>query len=677
MATRRKNRTRSKRNLNNSSKQGALKNFVSLIQQIESQSSSKKRIDALVEFFEKSEPADRLWCIALFTGKRPKRAVKNALLKSWCAELAQLDDWLFEESYHVVGDLAETMALLVPFDGAGGLKSNLNEQIKALLPMKNFNEEEQKEQVLAVWKNSNHFERFVFNKLLTGGWRIGVAKKNLIKALAIFSGQDETAVAHRLMGNWDPSSTTYHELMESDMDENLARPYPFYLAYSLENDLKPEMNLKDWQFEWKWDGIRGQIVKRGGECFVWTRGEELVSEKYPELMELGAHLENGTVLDGEIVVHDGASVLPFQLLQTRISRKTLPKKLLAQAPVKFIAYDQLEANGEDIRALTLEERRRQLIRTTKKCSSKELLLSESIELKTWQDYEDLRLRSRAFRAEGFMLKRKTSPYENGRKKGNWWKWKLDPLSIDAVLIYAMRGHGRRANLFTDYTFAVWQGEELVPFAKAYSGLTDAEFKEVDRFMKKNTVDKFGPVRSVKPELVFELAFEGIAHSSRHKSGIALRFPRMARWRKDKTAQEANSLEDLRTLLQLYEQQPSRTMSPKSHLIQLVQVVKADENIDAAELKIIQDYAKKHDLSIEDALKDELPQMEKGDGLKSWYHLLYTCLADGEISPSESASLMEIGVNMGLDVSALRKVIELSHQNGAVPLTDEELNAVLD
>lgn len=654
-----------------------MKNFVSLIQQIESQSSSKKRIDALVEFFEKSEPADRLWCIALFTGKRPKRAVKNALLKSWCAELAQLDDWLFEESYHVVGDLAETMALLVPFDGAGGLKSNLNEQIKALLPMKNFNEEEQKEQVLAVWKNSNHFERFVFNKLLTGGWRIGVAKKNLIKALAIFSGQDETAVAHRLMGNWDPSSTTYHELMESDMDENLARPYPFYLAYSLENDLKPEMNLKDWQFEWKWDGIRGQIVKRGGECFVWTRGEELVSEKYPELMELGAHLENGTVLDGEIVVHDGASVLPFQLLQTRISRKTLPKKLLAQAPVKFIAYDQLEANGEDIRALTLEERRRQLIRTTKKCSSKELLLSESIELKTWQDYEDLRLRSRAFRAEGFMLKRKTSPYENGRKKGNWWKWKLDPLSIDAVLIYAMRGHGRRANLFTDYTFAVWQGEELVPFAKAYSGLTDAEFKEVDRFMKKNTVDKFGPVRSVKPELVFELAFEGIAHSSRHKSGIALRFPRMARWRKDKTAQEANSLEDLRTLLQLYEQQPSRTMSPKSHLIQLVQVVKADENIDAAELKIIQDYAKKHDLSIEDALKDELPQMEKGDGLKSWYHLLYTCLADGEISPSESASLMEIGVNMGLDVSALRKVIELSHQNGAVPLTDEELNAVLD
>lgn len=654
-----------------------MKNFVSLIQQIESQSSSKKRIDALVEFFEKSEPADRLWCIALFTGKRPKRAVKNALLKSWCAELAQLDDWLFEESYHVVGDLAETMALLVPFDGAGGLKRNLNEQIKALLPMKNFNEEEQKERVLYVWKNSNHFERFVFNKLLTGGWRIGVAKKNLIKALAIFSGQDETAVAHRLMGNWDPSSTSYDELMESDMDQNLARPYPFYLAYSLENDLKPEMNLKEWQFEWKWDGIRGQIVKRGGECFVWTRGEELVSEKYPELMELGSHLEDGTVLDGEIVVHDGTAVLPFQLLQTRISRKTLPKKLLAEAPVKFIAYDQLEANGKDIRALTLEERRRQLISTTKKCSSKGLLLSESIELKTWQDYEDLRLKSREFRAEGFMLKRKTSPYEDGRKKGNWWKWKLDPLSIDAVLIYAMRGHGRRANLFTDYTFAVWQGAELVPFAKAYSGLTDAEFKEVDRFVKKNTVDKFGPVRSVKPELVFELAFEGIAHSSRHKSGIALRFPRMARWRKDKTAQEANSLEDLRTLLQLYEQQPSRTMSPKSHLIQLVQVVKADENIDAAELKIIQDYAKKHDLSIEDALKDELPQMEKGDGLKSWYHLLYTCLADGEISPSESASLMEIGVNMGLDVSALRKVIELSHQSGAVPLTDEELNAVLD
>ncbi len=510
----------------------------------------------MVSFFENSSPADRLWCIALFTGKRPKRAVKNTLLKSWCAELAQLEDWLFEESYHIVGDLAETMALLVPFDGSGGLKNSLDEQINALVSMKEWEEEKQKEAVLTIWKNSKHFERFVFNKLLTGAWRIGVAKKNLIKALAIFSEQEETVVAHRLMGNWDPRVTTYHELMESNLDENLARPYPFFLAYSLEEELKTEMNLEDWQFEWKWDGIRGQIVKRGGECFVWTRGEELVSEKYPELMELAAHLNDGTVLDGEIVVHDGSAVLPFQLLQTRISRKTLPKKLLEDAPVKFIAYDQLEANGKDIRELALQERRQQLIQTTEECTSKNLLLSESIELQTWEEYEALRLRSREFRAEGFMIKRKTSPYEDGRKKGNWWKWKLDPLSIDAVLIYAMRGHGRRANLFTDYTFAVWKGEELVPFAKAYSGLTDAEFKEVDRFVKKNTVDKFGPVRSVKPELVFEIAFEGIAHSSRHKSGIALRFPRMARWRKDKPPQEANSIEDLRTLLQLYEQQPS-------------------------------------------------------------------------------------------------------------------------
>ena len=289
------------------------------------------------------------------------------------------------------------------------------------------------------------------------------------------------------------------------------------------------------------------------EVSVLCGGEELVSEKYPELQALSDLLPDGTVLDGEIVVHNGDGVLPFSLLQTRIARKVLSKKLLQEAPVKFIAYDLLEKDGNDLRPITLEERRIQLEKIHVEVSHDALLLSEKITLESWEDYALLREKSRSFRAEGFMLKRKNSPYRDGRKKGDWWKWKLDALTIDAVLIYARRGHGRRANLFTDYTFAVWDDDQLVPFAKAYSGLSDEEFKEVDRFVKKNTQDKFGPVRSVVPELVFEIAFEGIAESSRHKSGIALRFPRMSRWRKDKPVQEANTLQDLRNLLNIYRQ----------------------------------------------------------------------------------------------------------------------------
>ena len=527
-----------------------MKGFVEMIQAIDGSTKTAVRIQAMVKYFEEASDQDKVWTIALFSGRRPRRSVSSTLLRQWAAGEANIPDWLFEDTYHVVGDLAETIALIAKADRTTYPES-LDDPIRELASLKEQPDEAKKDYVTRIWRKSNAATRFVFNKLMTGGWRIGVSQKNLIKALSKYSGQEEAVIAHRLMGDWDPFEVTYDELMNSNLNQDASRPYPFYLAYALDEEPEDLGKVNDWQVEWKWDGIRGQIIKRNDEVFVWSRGEELVTDKYPELVAFAMALPNGTVLDGEIVVHDGAQVLPFQLLQKRIGRKTVGKKLLADAPVKFIAYDLLEAQEEDIRQLSLKERRAKLEALHESQDQPGFLLSKVIKLDSWQEYKELREDSRTHRAEGFMIKRADSPYEMGRKRGKWWKWKVDPLTIDAVLIYAMRGHGRRANLFTDYTFAVWKGEELVPFAKAYSGLTDKEFKEVDSFVKKNTIERFGPVRSVQPSLVFELAFEGIAESSRHKSGIALRFPRMHRWRKDKPAEEANSLEDLTNLLQLY------------------------------------------------------------------------------------------------------------------------------
>ncbi|NQX93277.1 MAG: ATP-dependent DNA ligase, partial [Flavobacteriales bacterium] len=453
-------------------------------------------------------------------------------------------------TYHVVGDLAATMALLVKADQQS-FSLSLKDTINSLLEIQGEEDEVKKMRVLSWWRESDRETRFVINKLLTGGWRIGVSQKNLIKALSKYNGQEESVIAHRLMGNWDPKTTSYSELMESELNADASKPYPFYLAYALEGDVSELGSPEEWQIEWKWDGIRGQVIYRNGEVFIWTRGEELVTEKYPEIVEFASQLPDGTSLDGEIVVHNGDQVLPFSLLQKRIGRKTVGKKILADAPIKFIAYDVLESNGEDIRTQEQSARRIILEEIQKTTNHPNFLISQLLVRETWKEYQELREQSRQHYAEGFMLKRKSSNYQMGRKRGDWWKWKVDPLTIDAVLIYAMRGHGRRANLFTDYTFAVWEGDQLVPFAKAYSGLTDAEFKEVDKFVKKNTIEKFGPVRSVTPQLVFELAFEGIAESSRHKSGIALRFPRMHRWRKDKPSKAANTLADLKGLLNEY------------------------------------------------------------------------------------------------------------------------------
>ncbi len=420
-----------------------------------------------------------------------------------------------------------------------------------VIELKEFSEEERKTRVWKAWDQLDQAERLVFNKLLTGSWRMGVSQKLMTRALAKHSGLDENVLSHRLMGNWTPDTTSYRDLVEAENEaDRISRPYPFYLAYALEEELNDLGKPEDWFAEYKWDGIRGQLIVRKGELFVWSRGEELVTDKFPEFNPLTERLPDGTVIDGEITAYN-EQPLGFNVLQTRIGRKTVSKQILKKAPVVLIAYDLLEYEGKDLREQPMEKRRAQLEQLVKRANSPVLLLSEIISFSSWKPLQSLRDDAREKFAEGLMLKHKQSTYKVGRKKGDWWKWKVDPLTIDAVMIYAMRGHGRRANLYTDYTFAVWDGEELVPFTKAYSGLTDKEFRQIDHFVKRNTIERFGPVRSVKPELVFEIAFEGIAASKRHKSGVALRFPRMLRWRQDKKAKEANTLAELKQLLEVY------------------------------------------------------------------------------------------------------------------------------
>ncbi|MGZ3887787.1 MAG: ATP-dependent DNA ligase [Flavisolibacter sp.] len=539
-----------------------MRQFAELVMQLGTSTKTHDKLEALVEYFLQADEKDKVWVIAIFTGRRPKRAVNTTQLASYCVELVNLPFWLFEESYHTVGDLAETIALLLPESGAPGETTlPLHHYIGLLKDMEKESEETRKQKILDAWKEMNFSERFVFNKLITGGFRIGVSQKIMVNALARAVHLEPSVIAHRLSGNWDPSSITFDELLgEAAHATDWSKPYPFYLAYALEGGIQDLGSPEEWQAEWKWDGIRGQVIKRNGELFVWSRGEELMTEKFPEYQSLQDILPDGVVLDGEIIPYrndhpEGRGLigtpLPFSLLQTRIGRKNISKKQLQEAPIAFFAYDLLEYKGEDWRNRPLSERRLQLEAIVSAAHHPALFLSPLVAFQQWEELSALREGSRERGAEGFMLKKKTSSYQVGRKKGDWWKWKIDPLTIDAVMIYAQKGAGRRSNLYTDYTFAVKDGERLVAFTKAYSGLTDKEFAQVDAFVKRHSIEKFGPVRTVKPELVFEIAFEGIAASNRHKSGVALRFPRISRWRQDKTVAEINTLDDLKKMLDLY------------------------------------------------------------------------------------------------------------------------------
>lgn len=527
-----------------------MKHFAHLFTQLDQTTKTNDKVEALARYFAEASDKDKLWTVALLSHRRPKRTVNTALLREWAAAYAGIPRWLFEESYHVVGDLAETIALVLP-PPAERHDQSLTYWINFVRDLGNVDEQQRRTRVIAAWQGLDKIERLVFNKLITGAFRVGVSQKLMTRSLAKYTGVDENSLAHRLMGNWSPDDTSFQELLlEKDPLEDISKPYPFYLAYALEGEPQNLGDPAGWLAERKWDGIRGQLIVRGDELFVWSRGEELVTDKFPEYHHLAKTLPNGTVLDGEIMPFKDGQPLPFQVLQTRIGRKNVTKSVLQKAPVVMIVYDLLEWKGEDIRYRPLQERRSLLEGLLASHNfGGVLLLSELVPFSDWPELFPERENAREHHSEGLMLKRLDSSYQAGRKKGDWWKWKVDPLTVDAVMIYAQRGHGRRANLFTDFTFAVWDGDELVPFTKAYSGLTDQEFREITNWVRRNTVERFGPVRSVTPAHVFEIAFEGIQASSRHKSGIALRFPRISRWRRDKPVEEADRLEDLHQLLE--------------------------------------------------------------------------------------------------------------------------------
>ncbi|WP_163398224.1 ATP-dependent DNA ligase [Flavobacterium fluviatile] len=532
-----------------------MKNFAQLIKALDSSNKTNVKVDALTTYFKNASPEDKVWTIAILSHRRPPRPVNTTLLRIWANELANIPLWLFEESYHIVGDLAETIALIIPATKEHSDKS-LTEYLQEIIALKKKSDAEKKEYLHENWLALNYYERFVFTKLITGSLRIGVSQKLMTRALSKAEEVDEDALAYKLMGNWDPNTITFQELiLDEKSSDYLSKPYPFYLAYPIEGEVYNLGNPEDWSIEHKWDGIRSQTIIRENELYVWSRGEELVTDKYPEFQSFVGLIPNGTVIDAEILAFPEGEIGTFNDLQTRIGRKTISASLLEKVPVILKAYDILEWEGQDIRNLPYSERRLLLeqLYDSLKDKTSHFQLSERVLLHSWEDVTAERMRAREMKSEGLMLKRNNSPYLVGRKKGDWWKWKIEPLVIDAVLTYAMRGHGRRSNLFTDYTFALWQtndnGErELVTFAKAYSGLTDAEFRRVDDFIKKNTLERFGPVRSVTPQLVFEIGFEGIALSKRHKSGVATRFPRILRWRHDKKIEEANSIEDLKNMI---------------------------------------------------------------------------------------------------------------------------------
>ena len=524
--------------------------FARLFSAIDETNATSEKVAALVEYFRTASPQDAAWAVHFLSGRRPKRLVGSRKLAAWASSEAGLPPWLFEESYQAVGDLAETITLILPDTGASSELPLSHWVEQRLLPLRGEDEDVQREVMVDSWRELDRRERFVWNKLITGSFRMGASQRLVIRALAEMSGVEEGVIAHRLMGAWEPTADFFQRLIAPDTrDADVSRPYPFFLAHPLEGTPSDLGEIADWIAEWKWDGIRAQLIRRAGTSFLWSRGEELLSGRFPEIEDQGALLPEGTVIDGELLPWMDGSPLPFAQLQRRIGRKNLGQKILDEVPATLVAYDLLESNGEDIRSEPLSIRRARLQSLVEAVtSSGRLILSPSIGVSSWESLTEARSRAREVGAEGIMLKRLSSAYGVGRRRGDWWKWKVDPLSVDAVLIYAQAGSGRRAGLFTDYTFGVWDGDHLVPFAKAYSGLTDEEMRKVDQFIRRNTLEKFGPVRTVKPELVFELHFEGLQPSSRHKSGIAVRFPRMARWRTDKRPEEADTIERVRSLL---------------------------------------------------------------------------------------------------------------------------------
>jgi len=526
--------------------------FASLYEELDTTRSTNLKVLAMARYFREATPADAAWATYILSGRRLKRFIGPALLKRWLIEEVALPEWLVTESYSSVGDLAETIALLT--EGSAHTDSNddtlLADWIEEhLLPLRDADEAVQRQTIVGWWRELPYRQCFLLNKLLTGELRVGVSQLLVTRALADVTGIERTELAGRLVGDWQPSARFWQALhAEESPRTDPAVPYPFFLASALEGDPAQLGERSAWQAEWKWDGIRGQLIRRAGECHLWSRGEERITERFPEIVDAAASLPDGVVLDGEVIAWKDGRIQPFALLQQRIGRKKLTAAILATVPVRFLAYDLLESEGSDLRATPLRERRAQLERILATASPL-LQPSPIVTTDTWEQLAVARAESRERNVEGLMLKALDSSYGTGRQRGAWWKWKIEPHSFDAVMIYAQPGQGRRSAMYTDYTFGVWRDQELVPVAKAYSGLSNPEVEQLDRWIRSHTVEKFGPVRSVEPTQVFELAYEGIAASGRHKSGIALRFPRIVRWRTDKPAAEADTLANLELVLQ--------------------------------------------------------------------------------------------------------------------------------
>ena len=558
-----------------------MKRFAQLYDDIDRTTSTNGKVAALVGYLADAPPADAAWALFFLTGRRLKRHLPARLMHDWTLELTGLPEWLVEQSYAVVGDFAEAIALLldgrVPSLSPEAVRRSrqpihtgrlpfedppapaIDERIEGvhlaewiehrILPLRELDEGEKRVRVLTWWSRLPRNQVFLLNKLLTGEFRVGVSHTLVVRAVAQHAGLPTAVVEHRLMGNWEPSGAALTALIApEDPAGDPSRPYPFCLASPHEGAIADLGPRQDWLVEWKWDGIRAQLIHRAGEVFLWSRGEELITGRFPEIASAARALPPGTVLDGELLAFGEGMPRPFADLQRRIGRQRKVQEVAGDVPVVFRAYDLLEDDAADIRGLPLRERRQRLLRLLKAVLENRIRVSEELDASTWEALSALRDESRARQVEGLMLKRWTSAYRPGRRRGDWWKWKIEPHTIDVVLMYAQPGSGRRASLFTDYTFGVWHDGELVPVAKAYSGLTDQEIDELDRWVRRHTTERFGPVSAVEPVHVFELGFERIAFSTRHKSGVAVRFPRMLRWRRDKTADEADTLGTLRNLI---------------------------------------------------------------------------------------------------------------------------------
>jgi DNA ligase 1 len=542
-----------------------MRRFAHLFDEIDRTTSTNTKVAAMARYFAEAPPADAAWAVFFLTGRRLKRLVIYAAIHDWTIASTGLPSWIIEECYSVVGDGAETAALVLdqlPIVADENPLSLARWVEDRILTLRGMDPESQRERVTAWWAPLDRLQRFVLLKMITGELRVGVSQTLVVRALAQAATLPVPTIAARLMGEWMPTAEWFTSVMATEStDVDQSRPYPFFLASPLEDDPATLGDPADWLIEWKWDGIRAQLVRRGGHVHLWSRGEEVITHRFPEISAAATHLPDGTVLDGEVLAFRDGRPLPFSALQQRIGRQKQVAQIARAVPVVFMAYDVLEQDGRDVRELPLQERRNRLVRLLEPSSQPDepgvLRVSPAVIATSWSDLAEQRRASRERGVEGLMLKRLTSPYGVGRRRGEWWKWKIDPYTIDAVLIYAQPGSGKRASLLTDYTFGVWDQGELVPIAKAYSGLSNEEIGEMDRWIRRHTVERFGPVRHVERTHVFELGFEGIARSSRHRSGVAVRFPRMLRWRKDKKPDEADTLENVRRLLESVEKANAR------------------------------------------------------------------------------------------------------------------------